>query len=338
MSTGLSSEPNPGMILDAINGYQRSAALKAAIELDVFTEVARGSRRAEAIAKGVGASTRGIRILCDYLVIIGFLSKASNEYSLNIDSATFLDRNSPAYFGSMLHFLLDPRLIGPFVNLPHIVRAGTTTLPESGTVTQANPLWVEFAKHMTGAVYPSAVELAKLVAGDGQIRLLDVAAGHGLFGITIAQRNPHAFITALDWPHVLAVASANAEKYGVADRYSTLAGNAFEVEFDGPYDLILVTGFFHHFDPPTCERLMRKILGALAHGGTCVTLDFVPNEDRVSPPIAAGFAMMMLATTPSGDAYTFAEYDRMFGNAGFAASRLQLLTTAPQAVIVSRKD
>jgi hypothetical protein len=82
---------------------------------------------------------------------------------------------------------------------------------------------------------------------------------------------------------------------------------------------------------------MRKFQAALVPGGRCVTLDFIPNDDRVLPPIPAAFAMMMLGTTPAGDVYTFAEYDRMFRNAGFASSELHPLTRAPQAAIVSHK-
>ena|SRR5438270_10727239 len=330
-------EPNPGIIFDNLNAYQRSCALKAAIELEVFTEIARGNRSADAIARAVKASTRGVRILCDYLAISGFLSKDDGEYSLTADSGMFLDRNSPAYFGSAACFLLDPRLIAPFFNLTEVVRTGRTTLPDEGTVSHDNPIWIDFAKQMASMTFPAAREMAALVAGDGEIRVLDIAAGHGLFGILIAQQNAKARITALDWPNVLAVATENAKKFGVADRHSTLTGDAFEMEFRGPYDLILVTNFFHHFDPRTCEKLMRKILAALAPGGRCVTLEFIPNEDRVSPPIPAGFAMIMLGTTRAGDAYTFAEYDAMFRNAGFASSEFHPLTKAPQSVIVSRK-
>jgi 2-polyprenyl-3-methyl-5-hydroxy-6-metoxy-1,4-benzoquinol methylase len=330
-------EPNPAIIFDTANAYQRSAALKAAIQLDIFTHIAGGSHSADAIAKAVSASTRGVRILCDFLVISGFLSKEGEEYSLSTDSAAFLNRNSPAYFGSAVNFLLDPLLTAPFLNLEQVVRAGTTTMPDEGTVSHDNPLWVNFAEQMAPMIYPSALELAALVAGESDMKVLDVAAGHGLFGITIAQRNTKARITALDWPNVLAVATGNAEKFGVADRYSILAGDAFEVQFGGPYDLLLVTNFFHHFDPPTCEKLMRKILAALAPSGRCVTLDFIPNGDRVSPPVPAAFAMMMLGTTPAGDVYTFAEYDRMFRSAGFTSSEFHSLTRAPQAVVVSHK-
>jgi len=329
--------PNPAVIFDNMNAYQRTAALKAAVELDVFTAIASGNHTPDEIAQATKASVRGIRILCDYLVIIGFLSKDRDRYSLTPDSAMFLDRNSPAYFGGTIHFILNPRLLAPFLDLTQIVRDGRTTLPEDGTVSHDNPIWVDFAKHMAPMVYPAAMEIAELVAGEGAKRVLDIAAGHGLFGITIAQRNSEARITAIDWPNVLSVATENAKKTGVAARHSTIPGDAFEVDFRGPYDLALVTNFFHHYEPKTCEKLMRKILAALAPGGRCITLDFVPNEDRVSPPTPASFGMMMLGTTPEGDVYTFSEYETMFRNAGFASSKLHVLTKSPEAVIVSTK-
>lgn len=329
--------PNPAVIFDNVNAYQRTAALKAAVELDVFTAIASGNHTADAIARATKASLRGVRILCDYLVITGFLSKSGDQYSLTPDSATFLNRNSPAYLGGAINFMLHPRLLAPYLDLTQIVRDGRTTLPDEGTVSQDNPLWVEFAKHMVPMVYPAAMEIADLVAGEGPKRVLDIAAGHGLFGITIAQRNSEARITAVDWPNVLAVATENAKKAGVAARHSTIPGDAFDVDFKGPYDLVLATNFFHHYEPKTCEKLMRKILAALAPGGRCITLDFVPNEDRVSPPTPAGFGMMMLGTTPEGDVYTFSEYETMFRNAGFASSKLHLLTKSPEAVIVSTK-
>jgi cyclopropane fatty-acyl-phospholipid synthase-like methyltransferase len=136
---------------------------------------------------------------------------------------------------------------------------------------------------------------------------------------------------------VLEVAKENAQKAGVADRYSTIEGSAFDVEYGSGYDLVLLTNFLHHFDAPTCETLLRKVHAALADGGRSVTLEFVPNEDRVTPPDAAGFSMMMLTTTPSGDAYTFAELERMAANAGFSRSTLYPLPPTIEQVVISEK-
>ncbi|HXM36992.1 MAG TPA: methyltransferase, partial [Pyrinomonadaceae bacterium] len=124
---------------------------------------------------------------------------------------------------------------------------------------------------------------------------------------------------------------------GVADRHGAIPGSAFDVDYGTGYDVILLTNFLHHFDPPTNEKLLRKVHAALANGGRAVTLEFVPNEDRISPPEAAGFSVMMLGSTPSGDAYTFAELERMASNAGFARSEIHSLPPTIQSVVISYK-
>jgi ubiquinone/menaquinone biosynthesis C-methylase UbiE len=169
------------------------------------------------------------------------------------------------------------------------------------------------------------------------VKVLDIAAGHGLFGIALAKRNENAEITALDWQAVLEVARENAAAAGVAARFRTIAGSAFEVEFGGPYDIVLLTNFLHHFDAATCEALLRKVHAALAPGGRAVALEFVPNEDRVTPPGAAAFSFVMLGSTRAGDAYTFAEYRRMFGAAGFGGLALHDLPPTDERVVIARR-
>jgi 2-polyprenyl-3-methyl-5-hydroxy-6-metoxy-1,4-benzoquinol methylase len=181
--------------------------------------------------------------------------------------------------------------------------------------------------------------IAKLTGAPGAspCKVLDIAAGHGLFGIAIARHNPNATVTAVDWPNVLEVAQGNAAQAGVSTRYQIIPGSAFTVDLGSGYDLALLTNFLHHFDIPTCEALLRKVSAALKPGGRAVTFEFVPNEDRVSPPTAAAFSMMMLGTTENGDAYTFSEFDRMFRNAGFRGSEMHALPPTPGQVIISQK-
>ncbi|HJQ32799.1 MAG TPA: class I SAM-dependent methyltransferase [Pyrinomonadaceae bacterium] len=332
-------QPSPEHFFDTANAYQRSAALKAAVELDIFTAVAEGNADAASIAAARGASERGVRILCDYLVVVGLMTKEGGRYGLTQDSAAFLDRRSPAYMGTALDFLLSPMLMSGFDNLTSAVRNGGSQDAAGGTVSPENPVWVKFARAMAPMMMPAAQEIARLVVGgEGRkMKVLDIAAGHGVFGITIARQNPSAEVVALDWPAVLEVARENAQAASVADRYSVIEGDAFTAEFGGPYDVVLLTNFLHHFDPPTCETLLRKVRAALADGGAAVTLEFVPADDRVTPPIPAAFSLVMLAGTPGGDAYTYAELERMFQNAGFSNSEPHPLTGAPQTIIVSRK-
>ena len=338
MSTVPESRPlNPAIIFESINAYQHSAALAAAIHLELFTYIGAGKRTVSDLAKAAQASERGVRILCDYLTIDGFLTKNGIEYGLSPEAAVFLDKNSPAYFGCAVKFMLDPKITEPYRDLAEVVRQGRTTMPGAGTVSPNNEVWVTFARQMAPMAMPNAQELAARFAGTGPLRVLDVAAGHGLFGIVIAKQNPEAQITAVDWEQVLAVARENAAKFDVTERHTTIAGDAFTTEFAGPYDLVLLTNILHHFSATDCERLIRRAHAALRPGGTCVTLDFVPNEDRVSPPVPAEFALMMLGTTAEGDAYTFAEYERMFRVAGFTRCELVPLQKSPQSLLVSYK-
>lgn len=332
-------QPSPELFFETINAYQRTQSLKGAIELDLFTAIAEGANTAADLARRCSASERGVRILCDYLVVIGFLTKDENNYGLTIDSAAFLNRHSPAYLGGAVKFISSTELTDSFKDVAAIVRKGGTVVDEEGTTSTENPIWVEFARSMAPLMALPAELLAKLIrAGNGEkCKVLDIAAGHGLFGIAIAKQNPKAEVAAVDWPLVLEVAQENAEAAGVAERYTTIPGSAFEVDYGNDYDVVLLTNFLHHFDSPTCEKLLKKVYAALAPGGRAVTFEMVPNEDRVSPPVPATFSMMMLGTTPSGDAYTFSEFDRMFRNAGFSSSELHPLPPTFQQVVISHK-
>jgi 2-polyprenyl-3-methyl-5-hydroxy-6-metoxy-1,4-benzoquinol methylase len=130
------------------------------------------------------------------------------------------------------------------------------------------------------------------------------------------------------------VALKNAEKAGVQERYDMLPGSAFEVEFGGPYDAVLLTNFLHHFDQPTCVTLLKKVRAALRPGGRAATLEFVPNDDRVSPPIPAAFSMTMLTTTASGDAYTLKELTAMYSDAGFHGMSGHPIPMSPHTIVM----
>jgi 2-polyprenyl-3-methyl-5-hydroxy-6-metoxy-1,4-benzoquinol methylase len=332
--------PDPTAIFEALGLYQRSGALKAAIELDLFTGIGEGKSGVESLAKRCDASERGIRILCDYLSIHGFLAKQGGQYSLTPTAAAFLDRRSPKYLGTITRFLNSDVHIENFQNLASAVRSGGTSVAEDGSSGENNAYWAEFARSMAPMVALLAEQIAGLVGASAGTpwKVLDIAAGHGLYGIAIARQNPNAEIVAVDWPHVLEVARENAQKAGLGARHRGIAGSAFDVEFGGGYDLVLLTNFLHHFDPKTDEKLLRKVHAALKPGGRAVTVEFVPNEDRITPPLAAGFSLIMLANTKAGDAYTFTELDQMLRNAGFGRSELHSLPPTPQSALISYKE
>jgi 2-polyprenyl-3-methyl-5-hydroxy-6-metoxy-1,4-benzoquinol methylase len=328
--------PSPEAFFEGAQGIYRSYALKAAIELDLFTAIAGGATDAEAIAGRCQASVRGVRILCDYLTIIGFLAKQDGRYACTPDTALFLNRQSPAWLGSSIEFLLAPHHIDAISRLTETVRNGEA---EGGSLAPEHPIWVTFARAMAPMVAMPAGMIAELlqVAGGGRMKVLDIAAGHGLFGIAVARQNPQAEVTGADWAPVLEVAKENAAKAGVADRYRTIAGNAFTADLGSGYDLVLIPNFLHHFDEPTCTTFLRKIHATLKDGGRIAIAEFVPNDDRVSPPMAAAFSMTMLINTPAGDAYTFGQLKKMAGDAGFRDIELHPLPVPISKVVTARR-
>jgi 2-polyprenyl-3-methyl-5-hydroxy-6-metoxy-1,4-benzoquinol methylase len=340
MSSPATQQPSPQLFFQTINAYQRTEALKAAIELEVFTAIGEGNATAPEIARRCETSERGMRILCDFLCIMGFLNKEGARYSATQDSGISLDKRSPAYLGGATVFISSQTVTEGFKDFAEVVRRGGTTMTEGGTIAPDHPVWVNFARGMAPMMAMPAQMLAKLVDPDvdRKLKILDIAAGHGLYGIAFATNNPQAEVVALDWPNVLEVAKENAQKAGVADRYSTIEGSAFDVDYGSGYDLILLTNFLHHFDAPTCETLLRKVHAALGAGGRAVTVEFVPNEDRITPPDAAAFSVTMLGTTAGGDAYTFRELETMFSNAGFARSEVQPLAASIEQVVISEKE
>jgi ubiquinone/menaquinone biosynthesis C-methylase UbiE len=314
--------PTPERFFNAVNSHQLTEAMKAAIELEVFTAIAEGNTTAATIANRCAASERGARTLCDLLTIHGFLTKSDSQYGLAPDSALFLNRHSPAYVGGAIGFLLNPRLLEGHTRMADAVRKGGSALGND-VLEPDNTIWVKFAEAMMPLTHMPAEAMAVELLKGGEVhKVLDIAASHGMYGIAVAKQNPDAHIYGVDWKNVLQVAERNAQAMGFADRYHLLPGSAFEVDFGSDYDLALITNFLHHFDAPACTRFMRRVYDSLKPGGRAAILEFVPNPDRVSPPTAAAFSMMMLVNTPSGDAYTFAELEDISKNAGFVRTEL----------------
>src|SRR5205814_9001568 len=157
------------------------------------------------------------RILCNYLTLLGFLSKRCDRYELTPESAKCLSRKSPAYSGGIIRFLRTAELTRSFDKLADAVRKGGTADTELGTTAAEHPVWVEFARAMGPIMVPGSQALAELVKLDESrlAKILDIAASHGMWGIAFAKKYPRASLVALDWKPVLEVTRENAEKAGV---------------------------------------------------------------------------------------------------------------------------
>jgi hypothetical protein len=279
------NRPTPQRIFETLEAFRRTAALRTAIELDVFTAIGKGSATASEIAARCSASERGIQTLCDYVTMLGFLDKQGHAYSQSADAAAFLDRRSPAYLGDSASEAVGCQaVVSAFSTLTEAVRRGGTALA-GGTLAPEHPVWVAFARAMA----VPGVFLARLLADcvgeqiERASKILDIAGGHGLYGIEFAKRNPRAEVFAVEWPQVLA-ARANAESAGVSERFHGIPGDALSVDFGGGYDLALITNFLP--DLGSTEQLLKRIHSALAENGRVALFELMLNEGRVSPPAA----------------------------------------------------
>jgi cyclopropane fatty-acyl-phospholipid synthase-like methyltransferase len=155
-----------------------------------------------------------------------------------------------------------------------------------------------------------------------------------MFGIAIARAVADAQITAVDWQAVLSVARENADAAGVSGRYHAQGGSAFDTDWGRGFDLVILANFLHQLDQDGCVTLLRKAHKSLVSGGRAVAVEFLLDEDRVSPRFSAMFAFQMLGSTPHGQAYTAREFEDMGPSAGFAKVIAKPLPPTPQSLIL----
>jgi len=326
--------PSPALIMSGLMAHQVTYALIASIELGIYTAIESGATTVAELAAACGASEKGTRVLCDYLCVHGYLSKAEGRYANTADTAVFLVKSSPAYMGSIVEFLASPELMASHADITTKVRdGGCRNRPLTDHAEEQ--VWERFASSMRPVVGHSAQAVAELLGeGEQPWKVLDVSSSHGLFGISVAARHKNAQIYANDWPEVVVYSKASADRAGMGDRYHTIPGSAFEVDFGTEFDVVLVPNFLHHFSAEANTDFLAKCRSALKPGGRVVVVEFVVEEDRLSPGWANTFAMQMLGATPEGDCYTQSELTAMLTGAGFQDIEVHAEHQSPSRIFV----
>jgi C-methyltransferase len=224
-----------------------------------------------------------------------------------------------------------PALWDGFRDLTSAVRAGRSVLP-SDAHTRGQKFWEAFARATARDAVPKARAILRLMGPlPRPCEALDLACGSGSYGVTFAREIPRARVTLFDQPHVLAAA-----RKLVQAPVRWLPGDLFKTPFGGPYDVILASHVFHHFDRRQCARLATKIAGALKPGGRLAVQEFVPDERRARKRQPLLFAVTMLVWTRAGDAYSLGDYREWFRAAGLGRISYHPLAM-PGDVILARK-
>lgn len=330
--------PTPLRIFETLGAFRRSEALKTAIELDLFTAIGEGADTASKLAENRSVSQRGAQKLCNYMMALGLLRKNGEVYSLSSDAASFLDRRSLAYLGAPAsEALAGQSLVAAFSTLTEAVRRGGTALSGGGTLAPEHPVWVAFAEAMAVPGKFLARMLADCLAEQADLpnKILDIAGGHGLYGIEFAKRSPHAEVFLVEWPQVLAVARRNADRAGVLGRFHSIPGDALTVDFGAGYDLAVVTNFLP--DLGSTEGLLTRIRASLVEGGRVALFELMLNDDEISPLAAVDLNLALLATTPSGEARTARQLTSALERAGFQRIEVREVPLAPNRVAIGHR-
>lgn len=325
-------------LLDLLFSFVRTGVVKAAIDLDLFTYIARGSDTAETLSRATHADERGIRILLNALVAQELLTKQDGHYQLTPVVEHFLVKDSALYAGGFARITANPLIWDAIGQLSDIVRTGKP--PESIVHVPDHDFWLEFseASERTSAYTAALVSETLPLPTDRPLEVLDIACGSGVYGFSILERWPLARVTALDWKAVLKTAQQTAQRRGFADRMSWIAGSAFDTPIpQGRFDLVLASHFAHHFPPAQVIHLAMRFIRALKPGGMLALHDWVADDERATNARALMFAVLMLASTARGDVYTSREYTEMLEAAGFVDVQHKPLGTVGTDIVLARR-
>ncbi|MEV4895590.1 class I SAM-dependent methyltransferase [Nonomuraea sp. NPDC055795] len=307
-------------LLGMMQAYKTTSLLRTGVSMGVFDCLEEGPADAETVAGRLGSDVRGMRILLNALAAVGLAEENDGRFALPAGAEQFLVSKSPAYFGDMVRVMASDWEWDALKRLDQAVRHGGTVM-EVHAETPGYAYWEDFASYAVAVARPTAQVVADALepwaAGRDGLDVLDVACGHGMYGLTLAQRNPQARMWALDWPNVLPLTEQNAERMGVHDRVHRLPGDMFEVPLGGPYDVVLVTNVLHHFSEERAGELLRRLAPAVKPDGKIVLVGFTLDAPPAEDPAPHLFSILMLTWTFEGEVHTVRSYTRMLAAAGF---------------------
>jgi len=331
-ATPESEAPSPRRLLELAWSYAPPLIVGAALKHRIFDLLADGPKTVAQVSQENGASIRGVRAIMNALVAFELLRKDGREhYALTPESETFLVRGKPAYLGGFLQH--GDQLIPKWLQLPEVVRSGKPAM----SVNQegdGSAFFLDFVEELFPVGYPSARALA--AAFPEARRVLDIAAGSGVWSIPLAQSSKEVRVTALDWEGVLPATRRVTERMGVADQYEFCAGDLNTADFGNGYDLAILGQILHSEGERNSRALLGKVFRALAPGGTIAIAEFIANDDRTGPPLAMLFAVNMLVNTDVGDTFTVPEISQWLREAGFENPRT-MEVPSPSPLILATK-
>jgi SAM-dependent methyltransferase len=329
------NQPTPDRVMQLANGYWATGILGAAASHSLFTHLEAGADTADELAAKAGISERGAQTLLDGLVSLGLVELRHGSYRNTAEAATFLVEGKSTCLSSFATLKLAE--MRRLVTLPEVVRAGGPVTDIAVEMAE-NPHWEDVVRGIAGQSVPVATIAADVLrlAEAGEISILDIGGGSGIYSAIWLGQNPAARSTQLDWVRINAIARQLMAERGVADRFTCIDGDFHSTDFgSAAYDIVVYSHIAHQDGPEDNVATFAKIRRALKPGGTLVVCDYIVDDDRSGPPFPLIFASEMLLKSKQGGTWRRADYHAWLTKAGFDDVTFRT-TPSPATLVFAR--
>jgi O-methyltransferase domain/Dimerisation domain len=335
------SEPTPDQILQVGFGFWASKTLLSAIEIELFTELAKHPLPVTELQGRLGLHPRSARDFFDALVAMGFLERKDSTYRNTPATDLYLDKNKPSYVGGVLEMC--SRRLYPFWS--HLTEALRTGRPQNETRDGSIPFFEalyadparlkEFLRAMTGLSRGANRAIARQFPWAKYKTLVDIGTAQGDTAVQIALDNPHLRGIGFDLPEVAPIFEEYVAENGVAERLRFQPGSFFNDPFPRA-DVVVMGHILHDWNLETKKMLIRKAYEAIPEGGALIVFEAIIDDDRSKNVFGLLMSLNMLIELPDGFDFTGADCSGWMKEAGFRETRVEHLV-GPDSMVVATK-
>jgi hypothetical protein len=339
----MTTNASPDHIMQIGMGFWASKTLLSAVEMEVFTELAKQAEDLETLRGRLGLHPRSARDFLDALTALGFLCRVDGKYANSPAADLYLDKHKPTYIGGILQ-MANHRLYGHWNHLTAALRTGklqNEAKDQDGAGSPFEALYAdparlkEFLAAMTGISRGANMAIAQKVPWSQYRTFADVGAAQGDLAVQIALANPHLSGMGFDLAEVGPIFEEYVEQHGLNGRVRFVAGSFFENPLPKA-DVITMGHILHDWNLDEKKMLVRKAYDAIPAGGALVAYDAVIDDNRSRNAFGLLMSLNMLIETPGGFDYTGAECREWMKEAGFRETRVEHLV-GPDSMVVGIK-
>ncbi len=337
----MSTHPTPEHILQVGLGFWASKTLLSAVEMELFTELARHPEDLETLRGRLGLHPRSAHDFLDALVALGFLQRIDGKYYNTPSTDLFLDKHKPSYIGGILE-MANKRLYRFWGSLTEGLRTGQPqNEAKSGEAPFFEALYADparlkgFLRAMSGLSRGSNLAIAGKFPWANYRTVLDLGTAQGDTVVQITKAHPHLTGVGFDLPEVGPIFEEYVAENGLSGRVSFAPGSFFTDPIPSA-DVITMGHILHDWNLEEKKALIAKAYAALPAGGSLLVYESLIDDDRSQNAFGLMMSLNMLIETPGGFDYTGADGQAWMREAGFRETRVEHLA-GPESMVVGVK-